>query len=232
MASKAYEDAQIAAHVNELAQRIHSESDARTLVQEIAKLVDDSVSEALTGTAIGDHLARAEYYSVRDPAKSIPEERMVKVWNEYVREIGAPPEAVATVAELHNYRDAMWIISRIRTQRYPSIWTIAGFYAVQSDGKLAVGCRAIEAACLLSNLSNCFENLSTARDRVSKNILISQRLSVPPEECRVGQQAVLRPQPAGSRACLMSMAARSYIQKHGEQRYRKLLERLFYTLFP
>lgn len=106
MASKAYEYAQIAARVNELAQRIQSESDARTLVQEIAKLVDDSVSEALTGTAIGDHLARAEYHSVRDPAKSIPEERMVKVWNEYVREIGAPPEAVATLADMHNYRDA------------------------------------------------------------------------------------------------------------------------------
>ena len=35
----------------------------------------------------------------------VPEHRIVDVWNQYVREIGAPDEAIVTAAEIHNMRD-------------------------------------------------------------------------------------------------------------------------------
>lgn len=47
-----------------------------------------------------------------DPAKLIPEQRIVDVWNEYVREIGAPDETIVTAAEIHYMRDAEFAVAQ------------------------------------------------------------------------------------------------------------------------
>ncbi|MGA3090142.1 MAG: hypothetical protein ABSD75_16135 [Terriglobales bacterium] len=74
-------------------------------------------------------------------AKLVPEQRIVGVWNQYVREIGAPDETIVSVAEIHNLRDASYTIARLMWARgTPSIWTMPILFALGSDGKVADGC--------------------------------------------------------------------------------------------
>lgn len=85
---------QAAIRINELARQIHSESYATTLVSEIAALFADELPPAWAVSGIENRVAHAEYQSVRTPVKLISEERIVDVWNRYVREIGAPDETL------------------------------------------------------------------------------------------------------------------------------------------
>ena len=55
-----------------------------------------------------------EYEAVRNPARLISELHIVDVWNQYVKEIGAPDEAVVSVAEIHNMRDALSTVAQLR----------------------------------------------------------------------------------------------------------------------
>jgi hypothetical protein len=96
---------QAAIRINDLAGRINSEADANAVVSEIAGLFAKELPPAWASGSIRQRVARAEYESVRDPATLIPEQRIVDVWNHYVREIGAPDEAIITVAEIRNMRD-------------------------------------------------------------------------------------------------------------------------------
>lgn len=96
---------QTATEINDLAGRNHSEADASALVDKIAALFADALPPAWATQGIRQRLAHAEYEAVSDASRLIPEQRIVDVWNEYVREIGASDEAVVTLAELHNLRD-------------------------------------------------------------------------------------------------------------------------------
>lgn len=83
---------QIAAEINDLAGRIHSEADASALVDKIAALFADALPPAWAIQGIRRRIAHAEYEAVTDASQLIPEQRIADVWNEYVREIGAPDE--------------------------------------------------------------------------------------------------------------------------------------------
>jgi hypothetical protein len=127
---------QAAIRINDLAERIQSEAEADALVAEIAALFSKELPPAWLASGINQRVAKAEYQSVRNSAERIPEQRIVDVWNEYVREIGAPEEALVTTAEIHNMRDAERTVAQILWARVnQTIWTMPNIYAVGTDGK-------------------------------------------------------------------------------------------------
>jgi hypothetical protein len=108
-----------------------------------------------------------------------------------VKEIGAPGEAIVSVAEIHNMRDGSFTVARLMWARgNQTIWTMPNGYALGSDGKIADGCRAVEALRVIHDLDGLFQNLRGARDRVQKGIVPSKEV-----EKRVAET---NPQPHGT----------------------------------
>jgi hypothetical protein len=221
---------QAAIRINDLAGKTHTEADASTLVAEIAALFSKEMPSAWLANGINQRVAKAEYESVRDPANRIPEQRIVDVWNQYVREIGAPEETFVTVAEIHNMRDAeLTMAQHLWARGYQMIWLIPNIYAVENDGRIADGCRAIEAIRVIYDLER-FQNLRSARDRVRKGVLVSEQV----------KNQTAGSTPAKTRATLAAhaddnpvrSAEQRYFQGHGSLVYDQLLKRLFEELFP
>jgi hypothetical protein len=222
---------QAAIRINELAGRISSEADASAVVSEIAGLFAKELPAAWASTSIRQRLAYAEYETVRNPARLISEQRIVDVWNQYVREIGAPEETFVTAAEIHNMRDAERTVAQhLWARGYQTIWTMPNIYAVGTDGKVADDCRALEAIRVIYDLDR-FQNLRSARDRVRRGVLVSEQVknhmtgSTPQRKEGVLLAAHADDNPVRS-------AERPYLQEHGSIAYDRLLKRLFDELFP
>jgi hypothetical protein len=116
---------QSAIRINELAGRIQTEADASALVSEIAGLFAKELPPAWASSIIRQRVAHAEYEAVRNPVRFIPEQRIVDVWNQYAREMGAPDEAIVSVAEIHNMRDASFTAAQLMwTRGNQTIWTM------------------------------------------------------------------------------------------------------------
>lgn len=217
--------------INDLAERIQSEADANVVVAEIAALFSKEMPSAWLARGINQRVASAEYQSVHDVAKRIPEQRIVDVWNQYVREIEAPDETVVTAAEIHNMRDAERTVAQhLWARGHQTIWTMPNIYAVGTDDKVAEGCRAIEAIRVIYDLER-FQNLRSARERVRKGILVSEQVK--------NRRADSKPQTKGSVLLAahaddnpVRSAERRYLQEHGSLAYDQLLKRLFDELFP
>jgi hypothetical protein len=230
---------QAALRLNGMAQSIQSEGDARKFVDGVEEELfghRDPIQSKLQSWITGSmrrRVARAEF-AVSGPANLIPEQRVVDVWNEYVREIGAPDDTLVTVAEVHNLRDGMYTGSQRMWSRggfAQSLWLIPGIYARDSNGKVAGGCRAIEALKVLHDMENTFISLKSARERVQKGVLVSDRVKQPqPDAGQPGKTAVrLSENPALD---LISSCARRYSQEHGQKAYNELMDRLLQELFP
>lgn len=228
--AKSKADREAALRVNELAGRIHSEADARELTDAIAKLFADSLPSEWVAERIRTRIAHAEYEAVADPWRLISEQRVADVWNEYVREIGAPDEALVNAAEIHNMRDAdqgaaefMW------TKGYQSFWTMPNIFAMGADGKIGGSCRVLEALRVFYELDNEFMNVLGARERVKMGILASDSFKRPQEQPKSGQrtravlQASVEKNPVGP-------AERIYLLKNGANAFDQLLERLLNEL--
>jgi hypothetical protein len=221
-----------ALHIDELAGRIHSEADASAFVSEIAGVFAKELPPAWSSSGIRQRAAHAEYETVRNPAKLISEQRVVDVWNQYAREIGAPDEAIVSVAEIHNMRDASFTVAQLMWARgNQTIWTMPNVYALGSDGKVADGCRAIEAVRVIHDLEDLFQNLRGARDRLRTGIAPSEEVKK-----RVGDTST-RPQgttrlEAHADTNPIRPAESRYVQEHGSAAYAQLLARLFDELFP
>ncbi len=108
---------QAAIHINKLAGSIHTEADAKAFVDTIAEQFAGDRGLSWITLGIRHRVARAEHAAVSDRSRLIPEERIVNVWNEYVRELNAPEEALVTVAEMHNLRDAMYTSARMFSEK-------------------------------------------------------------------------------------------------------------------
>ena len=223
---------QAAIRINDLAGRIHSEADASALVSEIAGLFAKELPPAWAQDDILHRIARAEYESASNPARLIPEHRIVDVWNQYVREIGAPDEAIVTAAEIHNMRDGELTAAQMMWWRSnQTVWTMPNVYALGSDGKVADGCRAVEAVRVIHDLDGLFQNLRNARDRLRKGIVPSDRVKKPVEGVNARPQATAR-LVAHADTNPVRPAEQRYVQEHGSQAYQQLLRRLFDELFP
>lgn len=224
---------QIAIEINDLAGRIHSQAEADALVDKIAEIFADTLPPPWLTSGIRQRLARAEYAAVSDPSRLIPEQRIAEVWNEYVREIDASDEALVTVPELHNMRDADLATGQFlrRQGMNSSVWTISSIYAVDSEGKLADGCRALEALRILYDLDMSFDHLRGARERVRKGILasdeIKKRQEHPPATQKTTAHLEIRVDNNPIRA-----AESRYIQQHGPYVLNGVMEKLFDELFP
>src|SRR5882762_9807816 len=151
--------------VNELAAHIGSEADARAFVDAVADMFADSLPPSWATRGIRERIAHAEYEAVSDPLRQIPEQRVADVWNKYVREIGASEEAVVTAAEIHSMRDGTFAVVQVMWSRgmNQSAWTMPSIFAVGVDGKVAEGCRAVEAIRVIHDLDELFDNLRGAR---------------------------------------------------------------------
>jgi len=223
---------QAAIRINALAEQIHSEADAAALVSEIASIFDKELPSAWARNIVRQRIAHAEWESVRNPAKLISEQRIVDVWNEYIREIGAPEEALVTTAEVHNMRDADLTVAQLLWARgSQTIWTMPSVYAVGTDGKVADGCRAVEAIRVLHDLASLFQNLLGARGRVRMGIVASEEAkkrmgdSTPRPQSTTRLEAHLDSNP-------IRPAEQHYLQEHGSNAYNHLLSHLFDELFP
>ena len=226
---------QRAIHINDLAGNIRSESDARAYVDAVAEEVTGHRHMSWTTRSIRHRVAHAEYEAATDPSRLIPEERIVDIWNEYVREIDAPSEALITIAELHNMRDSLYTTASQYT--WPrgliqSIWTMPNIYAVDADGKVANGCRALEALRVIHDMHDLFQNVRSARERVQKGELASEIFK---------QRQINAAQPARATSARLYAtstlnpiwpAANRFQREHGVRAYQQLLHRLFEELFP
>jgi len=231
---------QAALRLNDMAQSIQSEADARKFVDGIEEELFDhrgsipSKLQSWITHSMRRRVARAEFAAVSDPANLIPEQRVVDVWNEYVREIGAPDNALVTVAEVHNLRDGLYTGSQRMWNRGgfgQSLWIIPGIYALDRNGKVAAGCRAIEALKVLHDMENSFISVKSARERVQKGVLVSDLLRQPqPEAAQPISTVVSLAQ--SPELDLISACARRYSEEHGQKAYKELMERLFQELFP
>jgi hypothetical protein len=225
---------QAAIRINELAGSIHSEADARAFVDAVAEREAGDQLLWWATTNIRHHVAQAEYDAVSDPSKLIPEQRIVNVWNEYVRELNAPEETLVTVAEVHNLRDASYTSSHHmwRNEKFPqSLWIMPNIYAVGKDGKVANGCRAVEALRIVYDMSRFFQNLQAARERIRKGVLVSDLFR---------QEQEWSPRAPTAKSHLASatntspvrLAEYRYAQAHSDGDYQHLLQRLYAELFP
>jgi hypothetical protein len=229
------ETRQAALHVNDLAGNLHSEADAQAFVDAVAERFTDSLLQSWMTRSVRLRVAHAEYEAVSNPAMLIPEQRIANVWNEYVRELDAPEETLITATELHSLRDAAYTMNRRmwKNERFPqSLWTMPDVYAVDAEGRVAGGCRAVEALKILHDMSFSFQSVIGARERVKKGILASD------EARHWRQDAAPHPQPARAEVRAtgnenpVRLAEYHYMQAHGERDYQRLLERLFAELFP
>src|SRR5580704_8325455 len=168
---------QAAIRINDLAARIHSQADADAMISEIADLFEKELPPVWAMSIIRQRVAHAEFEAASNPTKLIPEQRVVDVWNHYAREIGAPDEAIVSVAEIHNMRDGSFTVTQMMWARgHQTIWTMPNVYAVGSDGKVADGCRAVDAIRVIHDLDSLFQNLRAARERLQKGIVASEEI--------------------------------------------------------
>jgi len=226
-------DREEAIRMNELAARINSEADARVFVDAVAHLFADSLPPSWATQGIRDRIAHAEYEAVSDPVRQIPEQRIADVWNKYVREIGASEEALVTTAEIHSMRDAtfaagqrMWSRGMIQTA-----WTMPNIFAVGENGKVAEGCRAVEALRVIYDLDRMFDNLRGARERLRKGIVASEAIKKSVESTRTNQKTTARFEMRVDTNPLRP-AEYKYMREHGADHLIQLVEVLFDELFP
>jgi hypothetical protein len=227
-----------AIRMNGLAANIHSEADARKLVDAVAEQLTHHRHLFWAGQHYRHRVAHAEYEAVSDPSKLIPEQRIVDVWNEYVREIDAPEEALVSTAELHNLRAAKYLVTSSYSWKRDlsqSIWTMPNVYALDADGQLANGCRALEALRIIYEMHQTFANVRFARQRVEKGISMPDFTTQPSGGLADGQgrtvaSAHLVAAAVDQNPILPAMFR--YQREHGVHAYDQMIRRLFDELFP
>ena len=157
---------------------------------------------------------------------------LVDVWNQYVTEIGAPDEAIVSVAEIHNMRDGSYAVAQLMWARgNQTIWTMPNVYALGSDGKVANACRTLEALRVIHDLDDLFQNLRGARDRLRKGIVPSDEIKKRLGDPNAQSHSTARLEPHADTNPI-SPAERRFIQEHGSIANDQLLIRLLNELFP
>jgi hypothetical protein len=226
-------DRQEAIRMNELAAHIGSEADARAFVDAVASLFAGSLPPSWATGGIRERIAHTEYEAVSDPLRQIPEQRIAHVWNKYVREIGASEEAIVTAAEIHSMRDGTFAVVQVMWSRgmNQTAWTMPNIFAIGVDGKVAEGCRAVEALRVIHDLDDLFDNLRGARERLRKGIVASDAMNKSLENTKASQVTTGRLVVLTDTNPLRA-AEYKYVREHGADHLNQLVEMLFDELFP
>lgn len=221
-----------AIQINELAGNVHSLADARNYVNAVAKEFADDLPPAWTTVLLRERVAQAEYRAASSPTGLIPEQRVADAWNRFVNEIGAPNEALVTVAVIHNLRDADYASSRVMWARgIKDIWTVPNLYALDSGGKVASGCRPVEALKVLWEMANQPEKVSGARERVKKGVLASDLFKQQQKKPASGHTrgwvtTSNRPEDP------IEAAERHYVSEHGIADFSRVVEEMIGKVLP
>jgi hypothetical protein len=225
-------DRQTAIQMNELAGHIHSLDDARRLVNMVAKEFADDLPPAWATAGLRERVAEAEYRSATNPTQLIPEQRVADAWNRYVDEIGTPRDALVTAAEIHSMRDADYTAMRFAWTRIDqSMWTMPNIYALGPDGKVANGCRALEAVLVVWRMANYYEEIGAARNRVKLGIVESDLFRKQEKKPVTGRVQTEVRFSTGSENTIES-AERRYVSEHGMADFSRVVVEMMRNLFP
>lgn len=220
--------------INQLAGEVHSLPDARNLVDAIAAIFAADTPAFWTSESVRSRVAYAEYQSVAHSTRAFTEQRVADAWNEYVGEIGASEETRVTAPELHYLRDSLHTTARLMwTRKYlpvQTFWTIPQIYATDPDGKLAPGCRAMEALRLLYDMHRIFGNLLLTRERMRKGILLSDSLNSLMEHFNAPGEVSARVVCGGPNKICATES--QFVREHGAGSLHLLRIRWFEKLFP
>jgi len=216
--------------INDLAGHLQSLDDARKLVDMAASEFSGELPPKWATRSIRDRIARAEYESAAEGAL-IPEQRVADVWNDYLEKIGAPQESYVTAEEIHTLRDSYYVSAQLSwTRGIQNIWTVPNIYAVGPDGKVANGCRALEALGILWQLGNQPEILEGARELIKKGERMSEMYKKPSKPPAPGTEKsyltfrIAPPNP-------VEQAAYRYERDHGVRGLNNAIEGLLKELF-
>ncbi|MBB5057367.1 hypothetical protein HDF16_002052 [Granulicella aggregans] len=216
--------------INDLASKPQSLEDSHHLIDLIAAIFAKDIPPSRLTRSLRDQIAQAEYETANSTPTLIPEQRVADAWNRYIYTIGASPDALVTVAEIHNLRDGSYAAARYMWSRGSrSIWSTPAIYATTPDQKLADGCTAVEVLRILSDITNQFGNLRGARERVKAGVLVSDSLKplppgATPPRASVSFKVGRRDDPVGE-------AANRYASDHGTRALIHALQTLTNDLF-
>lgn len=219
--------------INDLAGHIQSLDDARKLVDLTADEFSKELPPKWATRSMRNRIARAEFESASDPGALIPEQHVAAAWNDYLEKIGAPQESYVTAAEIHTVRDTYYVSTQTWWARdNQNIWTVPNIYAAGPDGRVANGCRALEAIKTLWQLSSQPELLPGTRELMQKGQLWSDMIKNPSKPPAPGseksyvtvQMKLAPPNP-------IREAALHYMHDHGERALNSAIEGLLQDLF-
>jgi hypothetical protein len=219
---------QQAIRMNEMAEHITSPEDARRLVDTVARMFADVLPPDLATCAIRQHIAQAEYESATNPARLIPEQRVADAWNRFITEIGGLEESRVSAEVIHYLRDGTYTTARLLWPRkeVQTIWVMPSIYAAEPDGRVAQGCRALEAIKVLHDLAYEPENFQWARERARTGILFSDAIrqdqKQPPRAERSRGRVTIHTAPPNP----LMIAGRRYVQERGEAAMARALEQM------
>jgi hypothetical protein len=215
---KAEEYQKTALRIDELAGSIHSEEDARAFVDAMGQAFADQIPYSLTAP-LRARVATAEYAAVSDPAKLIPEQRVVDAWNHWIADINGPKEARLTVAELHVIRENYYFgATSSHARQYRALWSLSNIYAVKPNGRVADACRPVEAFLLLHQIDMLFINVVYARDFIAQGKSMDEDLRRRAEldKSTTRTEAHLVAMPENPVQAQLRHAEGDYFEKHGE----------------
>jgi hypothetical protein len=213
--------------LNELAGQIRTESDARKLVDGVADVLADVLPQPWATKELRARVAHAEFKTAT--GRLMAEERIADLWNQYVREIGAPEETLVTATEIHSLRDLKYASAKMMWSRdwNKSLWTMPDIYALGPDGKVAKGCRALEAVAVFYDLDHRIDSLRVARKYIESGTSASDEIqraqerksSIDRAELRVETRVVKLDSPVQD-------AERLFVENQGRTAMYLLLRRL------
>jgi hypothetical protein len=218
--------------INDLAGQIQSLDDARKLVDLVAAEFSHELPPRWATRSIRNRIARAEYEADYEPGSLIPEQHVADAWNDFLEKIGAPQESYVTAAEIHTLRDSYYVTSQLSWARgNQNIWTVPNIYAIGQDGKVANGCRALEALNILWELGNQPEALPGAREMTRKGEFVSDIYKNPSKPPAPGSERasfvagrMMPPNP-------VQQAAIHYMHDHGVRALNSAIESLLKDLY-
>jgi hypothetical protein len=130
-------------------------------------------------------------------------------------------------------RDATFAVAEVMWSRgtNQTAWTMPNIFAVGEDGKVAEGCRPVEALRVIHDLDQLFDNLRGARERLRNGVVASDAFKKSLENTKANQKTTAR-LTARVDTNPLRPAEYKYVREHGAEHLNQVVEMLFEELFP